>query len=220
MKRGGLLSFLVGTISNVLVMEIGWTDVGSGGYILVSSAYSNTSLILFQVQWLLTMLDCSGFFSPLQMASEEKHPCTYLRVGRHKVIKQKLNHAETPALKTFYNNININDSIEVFHYAETTKGVYRDCTVEADHHAESACIVHYCNYVGRIGYFFHHSCSGTMHELSWINWIGHLKKGEESQCYFAEKIDIVQNPIVEVQELSAPLIYSVEDGIMWIPSLL
>jgi hypothetical protein len=27
-KRGGSLSFLVGTISNVLVMEIGWTDVG------------------------------------------------------------------------------------------------------------------------------------------------------------------------------------------------
>ena len=42
-KRGGLLSFLVGTISNVLVKEIGWTDVGSGGYILVSSAHSNTS---------------------------------------------------------------------------------------------------------------------------------------------------------------------------------
>jgi hypothetical protein len=29
-KRGGSLSFLVGTISNVLVMEIDWTDVGSG----------------------------------------------------------------------------------------------------------------------------------------------------------------------------------------------
>ena len=42
MKRGGSLSFLVGTISNVLVMEIGWTDVGSGGYILVSCAHSNT----------------------------------------------------------------------------------------------------------------------------------------------------------------------------------
>ena len=38
MKRGGSLSFLVGTISNVLVMEIGWTDVGSGGYILVSTS--------------------------------------------------------------------------------------------------------------------------------------------------------------------------------------
>jgi hypothetical protein len=38
---------LVGTISNVLVMEIGWTDVGSGGYILVSCAHSNTSLIWF-----------------------------------------------------------------------------------------------------------------------------------------------------------------------------
>jgi hypothetical protein len=44
-KRGGSLSFLVGTISNVLVMEIGWTDVGSGGYILVSCAHSNTSFL-------------------------------------------------------------------------------------------------------------------------------------------------------------------------------
>jgi len=37
---------LVRTISNVLVMEIGWTDVESEGYILVSCAHSNnTSLI-------------------------------------------------------------------------------------------------------------------------------------------------------------------------------
>ena len=43
MKRGGSLSFLVGTISNVLVMEIGWTDVGSGGYILMSCVHSKTS---------------------------------------------------------------------------------------------------------------------------------------------------------------------------------
>jgi hypothetical protein len=28
---GWSISFLVGTISNVLVMEIGWTDVGAGG---------------------------------------------------------------------------------------------------------------------------------------------------------------------------------------------
>jgi hypothetical protein len=45
-KRGGSLSFLVATISNVLVMEIGWTDVGSRGYILVSCAHSNTSFLL------------------------------------------------------------------------------------------------------------------------------------------------------------------------------
>ena len=38
---------LVGTISNVLVMEIDWTDVGSGGYILVSCAHSNTSFNYF-----------------------------------------------------------------------------------------------------------------------------------------------------------------------------
>jgi hypothetical protein len=42
-KRGGVLSILVRTIGNFLVMEIGWTDVGSEGYILVSSAHSNTS---------------------------------------------------------------------------------------------------------------------------------------------------------------------------------
>jgi hypothetical protein len=47
-KRGGSLSFLVGTIGNVLVMEIGWTDVGSGGYILVSCAHSNTSFTWWQ----------------------------------------------------------------------------------------------------------------------------------------------------------------------------
>ena len=35
MKRGRSLSFLVGTISNVLFMEIGWTDVGSGGVYLM-----------------------------------------------------------------------------------------------------------------------------------------------------------------------------------------
>jgi hypothetical protein len=42
MKRGGFLSFLVGTISNVLVMEIGWTDVASVGYLILSSYISKT----------------------------------------------------------------------------------------------------------------------------------------------------------------------------------
>jgi hypothetical protein len=53
-KRGGSLSFLVGTISNVLVMEIGWTDVGSRGYILVSRAHSNTRFYChrkFHMNW-------------------------------------------------------------------------------------------------------------------------------------------------------------------------
>jgi hypothetical protein len=58
-KRGGSLSFLVGTISNVLVMEIGWRDVGSGGYILVSCAHSNTSLINNYL--------CNQYLSPLKL---------------------------------------------------------------------------------------------------------------------------------------------------------
>ena len=49
MKIEGSLSFLVGTINNVLVMEIGWTDVGSGGYILMSCA----SLKLFHFDFFL-----------------------------------------------------------------------------------------------------------------------------------------------------------------------
>jgi hypothetical protein len=59
-KRGGFLSFLVGTISNVLVMEIGWTDVGSREYILVSCAHSNTSYFRFYVSYChyLSILEC------------------------------------------------------------------------------------------------------------------------------------------------------------------
>ena len=45
-EERGSISFLVGTISNVLVMEIGWTDVGSGRYILVSCAHNNTSFVI------------------------------------------------------------------------------------------------------------------------------------------------------------------------------
>jgi hypothetical protein len=43
-EERGVPFIFVGTISNVLAMEIGWTDVGSGWYILVSCAHSNTSL--------------------------------------------------------------------------------------------------------------------------------------------------------------------------------
>ena len=66
MKRGGSLSFLVGTISNVLVMEIGWTDVGSGGYILVSCAHSNTSFYCFNVKIVIVKICLSHFFQGLK----------------------------------------------------------------------------------------------------------------------------------------------------------
>ena len=83
-KRGGSLSFLVGTISNVLVMEIGWTDVGSGGYILVSCAHSNTSSYL--VSWsehahiipISRMVDFCESYSPF-------HVCLPIRPSAHLV---------------------------------------------------------------------------------------------------------------------------------------
>ena len=40
-------------------MEIGWTDVGSGGYILVSCAHSNTSYIWKFVLYHSNILDKS-----------------------------------------------------------------------------------------------------------------------------------------------------------------
>jgi hypothetical protein len=61
-KRGGSLSFLVGTISNVLVMEIGWTDVGSGGdipYLLNTDRFIFLSKIwekISKIQKLLKMV--------------------------------------------------------------------------------------------------------------------------------------------------------------------
>ena len=58
MKRGGCLSFLVGTINNVLVMEIGWTDVGSEGYILVSCAHSNTRFLFFTISYCIFQFQC------------------------------------------------------------------------------------------------------------------------------------------------------------------
>ena len=60
-KRGGSLSFLVRTISNVLVMEIGWTDVGSGGYIFVSCAHSNTSFFYNYMEVGIPLTSCNPF---------------------------------------------------------------------------------------------------------------------------------------------------------------
>jgi hypothetical protein len=60
-SQNGSLSFLVGTISNVLVMEIGWTDVGSGGNILVSCAHSNTSLNLHHGRVMSKYIICQSF---------------------------------------------------------------------------------------------------------------------------------------------------------------
>jgi hypothetical protein len=44
-KRGGSLSFLVGTIGNVLVMEIGWTDVGNPIFRHIKSNNSGTAKV-------------------------------------------------------------------------------------------------------------------------------------------------------------------------------
>jgi hypothetical protein len=74
-KRGGSLSFLVGTISNVLVMEIGWTDVGSRGYILVSCAHSNTSFQLFRCLKTIISLHISKLINNFSCCSQNNKDC-------------------------------------------------------------------------------------------------------------------------------------------------
>jgi hypothetical protein len=155
------------------------------------------------------MLDCSGFFSPLQMASEEKHPCTYLRVGRHKVIKQKLNHAETPALKT-------SDPIypRKFMHSPTTT-----MTEKVANSSNIVAVMNYaCTFPLAVCFYsvipVHSFGSFCMKEdFNIVTDVNVVIVKKKSQCCFAEKTYIVQ-------KLSAPLIYSLEDGIMWIPSLL
>jgi hypothetical protein len=61
-KRGGSLSFLVGTISNVLVMEIGWTDVGNGGYILVSILVDSGIIFISCFRVIFRMIDIKYHF--------------------------------------------------------------------------------------------------------------------------------------------------------------
>jgi hypothetical protein len=57
-KFGRTLSFLVGTISNVLVMEIGWTDVGSGGYIILvlQCIFMYSTMVLKTLLYSLTFI--------------------------------------------------------------------------------------------------------------------------------------------------------------------
>jgi hypothetical protein len=55
-KRGGSLSFLGGIISNVLVMEIGWTDMWSGGYILVRTVILVSSAGLIVTKLITCMI--------------------------------------------------------------------------------------------------------------------------------------------------------------------
>ena len=82
MKRGGSLSFLVVTISNVLVMEIGWTDVGSGGYILVSCAHSNTCTSFNNRINLISVIIISLFKHKLHLTEMiQSHTIVYFGMG-------------------------------------------------------------------------------------------------------------------------------------------
>jgi hypothetical protein len=83
LKKGWPLSIFVGTISNVLVMEIGWTDVVSGVYILVSCAHSNTSFLFTFYDWqyiyIYTLCCFKELFRPnIQIPRQNKRICIML----------------------------------------------------------------------------------------------------------------------------------------------
>jgi hypothetical protein len=117
-KRGGSLSFLVGTISNVLVMEIGWTDVGTSGYILVGCAHSNTS---FYLDLLWHFLFPSNRFDLAFMGSKIKVAKSDLS-NKHTPVKKPANfrihrHMINQGLQTFFQVILFHDQlVSKFHW--------------------------------------------------------------------------------------------------------
>jgi hypothetical protein len=59
-------------------MEIGWTDVGIGGYILVSCAHSNTSYKLELSEISTWKISCNPF-----LANWEPDILLSVKIGRH-----------------------------------------------------------------------------------------------------------------------------------------
>ena len=71
-------------------MEIGWTDVGSGGYILVSCAHSNTSSIYYEVIASQASTNCNR----LNLAWRRKREILYIQTHILHVIEQPYEHLE------------------------------------------------------------------------------------------------------------------------------
>ena len=69
-NRGGSLAFLVGTIINVLVMEIDWTDVWGGGVISMLTVI----LVLFYLFYHIFTVEQSRKLAPDRRTASDKFP--------------------------------------------------------------------------------------------------------------------------------------------------
>ena len=79
--------------------------------------------IYLQVQWLIGMLDASGFLAPLQGNVQQKHnACSYLSSGRYNPISRPATEEEKTLIQQHL-GVTTND-VTVYHYAKVGSSTY------------------------------------------------------------------------------------------------
>lgn len=166
-----------------------------------------------EVQWLLSMLEHSGFLEPLKKAVKCVESSLY--PGRHNPVTRHASPEELLGIHAYFKERPVSPLITTFHHARTPKGSYRDTSIESETQKERGSMVLYNNCVGSISLFF--SCSGE--DLAFISWFGYLDYDTGSRCYFVKNSRNFPNCVLPVKDVSAPLLYAEENGVIWIPKL-
>ncbi|CAG2223575.1 unnamed protein product [Mytilus edulis] len=164
-------------------------------------------------QWLLSMLEHSGFLEPLKKAVKCVESSLY--PGRYNPVTRHASPEELLGIHAYFKERPVSPLIKTFHHARTPKGSYRDTTIESETQKERGSMVLFNNCVGSISLFF--SCSGE--DLAFISWFGYLDYDTGSRCYFVKTSRNFPNCVVPVKDVSAPLLYAEENGVIWIPKL-
>jgi len=170
------------------------------------------------------MLDCAGFFKPL-IPSIQKD-LQFLQSGSYKPLHRRLEPSEIASLCRLYPQPSeeLSDSCTLYHYAKitcsTTKRevLLKDAT-SGDPNIVS-CTVSGSRYVGQVRYFFSHGVGGNTNELACMDWMGTPEQCIDSMCHLVQKgVPDTVSRVVWVSQVSSPLVYTWEDGILWLPML-
>lgn len=183
-----------------------------------------------EMQWLLTLLESSGFLEPLRsrpVPRNDYQHLTFLHAGQFQPKPRQATQQEEEALKQLYKTPLLEDNnITVFHYARkagsSSTTMYRDVVVEQSNSQYSASVVS-CHFptgqfVGVIQYFFCHQLQDR-NELAFINWVGQPELCQQSMCSKVIRTEFQPPPVIWVSQLSQPLIYAWEDDHLWLPTI-
>lgn len=184
------------------------------------------NVCIFQVQWLISMLDAACFLKPLNAHNKTgEEEMQYLHCGTYKPQLRDSNAMEKNALKSLYKTSFANTSIKVFHYAKkhiNGKDVlYRDSYLESNNQRTVASVVSCALaervFVGKVSFFFSHQLDGRLNELAFIDWIGQAEICIDSNCYIVRPAVVNIPQAMWIANLSSPLVHAWEDGSLWLP---